>query len=575
MSIFDLAPAAIILPLLAAGLNFTLYRRPTAQRLISLIAIIVVLALESTLLIASWGSGPVSISLGGWAAPFGIVLVVDQLSSLMLVVSSVVSLAVLVYATGQGLADGDDDAPISVFYPTYLVLLAGVSNAFLAGDLFNLYVGFEILLTASYVLLTMSGTAPRIRAGVTYTVVSVISSLLFLMSIGMIYAAVGTVNMADIAAKVPELPPGTQLQLHLMLLVAFGIKAAVFPLSLWLPDSYPTAPAPVTAVFAGLLTKVGVYAIIRTETLLFPDSRVDDLLTWVAILTLVVGILGALTQGDIKRTLSFILISHIGYMIWGIALATPRGMMAVVFYVAHHIVIQTSLFMVIGLIERRGGSANMDRLAGMARIAPILGILYFVPAMNLGGIPPFSGFIGKVGLIEASVEVGSWQAYAMAGVGVFVSLLTLMTLARIWNRVFWRKPEHAEFPDPILLATDENGNYGIHTSGESDAESRRYRGRDVKLLPGSMLGSTIGLVAVGAAITLVAGPLFAFSDQAAENLTNPEIYIQEVLGDNAPDFSGDSAEAADDAAPGTEDAPESAGAPGTADAAPAENGGRE
>ncbi|WP_030015298.1 Na+/H+ antiporter subunit D [Curtobacterium sp. S6] len=530
MNVVELAPAAVVLPLLAAGLNFTLYKFPNAQRLLSIIAMIVILALEITLLISTWGTGPQAVTLGGWAAPFGIVMVVDQLSSLMLVVSTVVSFAVLIYATGQGLADGDGDAPISVFYPTFLVLLAGVSNAFLAGDLFNLYVGFEILLTASYVLLTMSGTAPRIRAGVTYTVVSVISSMLFLISIGMIYAALGTVNMADIAAKAPDLPVGTQLQLHLMLLVAFGIKAAVFPLSLWLPDSYPTAPAPVTAVFAGLLTKVGVYAIIRTETLLFPGGTVDNLLAFVAAATLIVGILGALTQSDIKRTLSFILISHIGYMIWGISLSTPEGLMAVVFYVAHHIVIQTSLFMVVGLIERRGGSANTDRLAGLAKIAPILGILYFIPAMNLGGIPPFSGFLGKVGLIDASVRAGTWQGYALAGVGVFVSLLTLLTLARIWNRVFWRKPEDAEFPDPILLAKDQDGNYGVRTSGELSVESRRYKGRDVTLLPRPMIGSTIGLVAVGVAITLLAGPLFDLSDQAANNLSNPQTYIEAVLG---------------------------------------------
>ncbi|WP_129657266.1 Na+/H+ antiporter subunit D [Rothia uropygialis] len=530
MNAVDFAPAAVVFPLMAAGANFTLYRHPNAQRLLSIIAMLATLCLESILLVSTWGTGPQSVTLGAWAAPFGIVMVVDQLSSLMLVVSTLVSFAVMIYATGQGLADGDSDAPISVFYPTYLVLLAGVSNAFLAGDLFNLYVGFEILLTASYVLLTMSGSAPRIRAGITYTVVSVISSMLFLISIGMIYAALGTVNMADIAAKAPDLPVGTQLQLHLMLLVAFGIKAAVFPLSLWLPDSYPTAPAPVTAVFAGLLTKVGVYAIIRTETLLFPGSRVDNLLALVAAATLIVGIFGALTQSDIKRTLSFILISHIGYMIWGISLATPEGMMAVVFYIAHHIVIQTSLFMVVGLIERRGGSANTDRLAGLAKIAPVLGILYFIPAMNLGGIPPFSGFLGKVGLIDASVHAGTWQGYALAGVGVFVSLLTLLTLARIWNRVFWRKPEDAEFPDPILLAKDQDGNYGVRTSGELDVESRRYRGKDVTLLPRPMMASTIGLVAVGVAITIVAGPLFGLSHQAAENLSDPQVYIDAVLG---------------------------------------------
>lgn len=219
-------------------------------------------------------------------------------------------------------------------------------------------------------------------------------------------------------------------------------------------------------------------------------------------------------------------------------MSTPEGLVAVVFYVAHHIVIQTSLFMVVGLIERRGGSANTDRLAGLAKIAPILGILYFIPAMNLGGIPPFSGFIGKVGLIDASVRAGTWQGYALAGIGVFVSLLTLLTLARIWNRVFWRKPEDAEFPDPILLAKDADGHYGVRTSGEIDIESRRYKGRDVTLLPRPMIGSTIGLVAVGVAITFLAGPLFNLSYQAADNLSDPHAYIEAVLGHDAASEGG-------------------------------------
>ncbi len=182
---------------------------------------------------------------------------------------------------------------MSIFHPTYLILVAGVSNAFLSGDLFNLYVGFEILLTASYVLMTLGGTGPRIRAGVTYVVVSVVSSVLFLIAIAMIYGATGTINMADLAIKLADLDPGTRMLLHVMLLVAFGIKAAVFPLSFWLPDSYPTAPAPVTAVFAGLLTKVGVYAMVRTETLLFPGDSLNSPLMVVALLTMLVGILGA------------------------------------------------------------------------------------------------------------------------------------------------------------------------------------------------------------------------------------------------------------------------------------------
>ncbi|MFC4903264.1 Na+/H+ antiporter subunit D [Kocuria oceani] len=526
----QLAPLAVIIPFLGAALSLVLLRRNALQRAVAIGSLVLTLVVEAAVLVGTWDVGPQAVHLGGWAAPWGIVMVVDQLSSLMLVVSTVVSLAVLVYASGQGVADGDKEGPISIFHPSFLILVAGVSNAFLAGDLFNLYVGFEILLTASYVLMTMGGTVQRIRTGVTYVVVSVISSVLFLITIAMIYAATGTINMADLSVKLADLPVGTQMQLHVMLLIAFGIKAAVFPLSFWLPDSYPTASAPVTAVFAGLLTKVGVYSIIRTETVLFPGDRLDTLLMWVALLTMVVGILGALAQIDIKRMLSFTLISHIGYMIFGVAVGSQEALSATVYYVAHHIVIQTSLFLVAGLIERRGGSTNVDRLAGMAKISPLLALLYLVPALNLGGIPPFSGFLGKTGLLQAGVNRGDPLAYVLVAGSVAVSLLTLLAMIRVWNRVFLRTPEDAEYPDPILLAPVPAGSRFLLTSGSVDDQEGQFAGKgDVRLMSPSMLGGASALVVVGVALTVFAGPIFQLADNAAENLVHPERYVTAVL----------------------------------------------
>jgi multicomponent Na+:H+ antiporter subunit D len=238
----QLAPLAVIVPFLGAALSLVLLRRHGLQRVVAIGSLVISLAVETTVLISTWDQGPQVVHLGNWEAPWGIVMVVDQLSSLMLVVSTVVSLAVLVYATGQGVADGDEEGPISIFHPSFLILVAGVSNAFLAGDLFNLYVGFEILLTASYVLMTMGGTAQRIRTGVTYVVVSVISSVLFLITIAMIYAATGTINMADLHGKLGELPVGTQMQLHLMLLIASSPSASRRPCSRS-PSGCPT-PTP-------------------------------------------------------------------------------------------------------------------------------------------------------------------------------------------------------------------------------------------------------------------------------------------------------------------------------------------
>jgi multicomponent Na+:H+ antiporter subunit D len=510
VNIASLAPLAVVLPIFGAALAFVLLRQERAQRTATISVLALTLVLECVLLASVWDGGTSAVTIGGWLPPFGITMVVDQFSSLMLVISTTVSLAVLVYATGQGMADGDKDGPISVFHPSYMILVAGVSNAFLAGDLFNLYVGFEILLTASYVLMTLGGTGPRIRAGVTYVVVSVVSSLLFLIAIAMVYGATGTVNMADLAVKLGQLDPGTRTLLHSMLLVAFGIKAAVFPLSFWLPDSYPTAPAPVTAVFAGLLTKVGVYAIIRTETLLFPGDTLNAPLMVVALATMVVGILGAIAQTDIKRLLSFTLVGHIGYMVFGAALSSVLGLAAAVYYVVHHITVQTSLFLVAGLVERRAGSSSIDRLGGLAKLSPLLALLYFLPAMNLSGIPPLSGFLGKLGLLQAGVQQGTPLALVLVAAGVVVSLLTLLAMARVWSRAFWRRPEDAEAPDRALLAPAA-----------------------ANALPKSMVGATAGLVAVGLALTVFAGPLFRFSAQSAQEMLDRTGYISAVLGTDA------------------------------------------
>ncbi|MDN5763865.1 MAG: Na+/H+ antiporter subunit D, partial [Microlunatus sp.] len=271
----NLLPLPVLVPLIGAGLAMILGRRPRAQRVVSTTALLIVVAVAATLLVLSDRDGPLVLWIGAWPEPLGIALVADRLSSLMLLVSSIVTVTVLVFSMGQGLEERQRETPISIYHPTFLVLAAGVSNAFLAGDLFNLFVGFEILLFASFVLLTLGGTGERIRAGTTYVLVSVLSSLLFLIAIACVYAACGTVNLAQLSVRLPALAPDVQLILQLILLAVFSIKAAVFPLSAWLPDSYPTAPAPVTAVFAGLLTKVGVYAIIRTQTLLFNESKLS------------------------------------------------------------------------------------------------------------------------------------------------------------------------------------------------------------------------------------------------------------------------------------------------------------
>ena len=485
----------VVLPILGAGLSLAFASVRRLQGILSAGILGSVLVVAIALLVMA-ADGPVVLEVGSWATPVGISLVADRLSSIMLLTSVTVTLMVLLYSIAQGAADGEDAAPIAVYHPAFLILSAGVSNAFLSGDLFNIYVGFEMLLAASFVLITLGGTRDRIRSGTVYVVVSMVSSFIFLIGIAMTYAAAGTVNLAQLALRLPDVDPGLRLAIQVVLLVAFGIKAAIFPLSAWLPDSYPTAPAPVTAVFAGLLTKVGVYAIIRTQTLLFPSNKLDLVLGGFAVATMVIGILGAVAQQDIKRLLSFTLVSHIGYMVWGISLSSVNGLGSTIYYAVHHITVQTALFLVVGLMERRGGSTSLTKLGSLARLAPLLAVLYLIPALNLAGIPPMSGFFGKVGLIQASVDRGHWMDWLLIIGGLVTSLLTLYAVTRAWNMAFWQ-----EAPETLPM----------------------------KSCPWGMTAAAATLVALTAGLSVFAGPINEYTRAAGRELEARSPYIVAVL----------------------------------------------
>jgi multicomponent Na+:H+ antiporter subunit D len=487
----------ILLPLLGAAASILAGRSRRVQRAISVAVLTASVGIGVTLVVAVDRDGPVSTQAGGWPAPLGITLIADRFSAMMLTTGAVMLLAVLVYAIGQPGAERNHVG----FQSVYLVLAAGVSTAFLTGDLFNLFVAFEMMLTASYVLLTMGGGRDQVRAGMTYVVISLVASSLFITALALVYAATGTMNMADLAGKMADLPSGVRSAFAVLLLVVFGIKAALFPLFFWLPDSYPTAPSAVTAVFAGLLTKVGVYAIIRSQTLLFPeDTRPDDLILVLAAATMLVGILGAIAQDDVKRILSFNIIGHIGYMAMGLGLFTIAGLAGAVFYTVHHIVAMTTMFLVGGLIEHVAGSSRLRRLGGMITTAPVLAVLFLLPALSLAGIPPFSGFVGKFALVDAGIAV---DRYTVVGVSLLVSLLTLFSMMKIWSGVFW-SPAHEEPEGPT------------HAPG-------RIGGPALMVLP------TGALVGLSLAFALWAGPLFELSERAASDLLDPASYVEEVL----------------------------------------------
>ncbi len=486
-----LLPLAIVVPLAAAAVSLLLGRHPGAQRIVALVAATTTLGIAITLLVAVDRNGTLTSPLGGWPAPIAINLVADRLATLMLLIGAAMLLAVLAYAQGQRA----DDERSPWYTPTYLVLMAGVSAAFLAGDLFNLFVAVEILLMSSYVLITLEGNDQQIRSGTTYVVLNVLESTLLLMAVALVFAATGTLNMADLPARLAELPDGVRTGLNLLLLIAFGLKAAVFPLYSWLPDSYPAAPSPVTAVFAGLLTKIGVYALIRTETLLFPGGQ-RTLLLVVAGFTMIVGVLGAIAQTDMKRILSFHIVSQIGYMLLGLALGGLAAITATIFFVLHQIPTKTSLFLVEGIVERETGTSTLDRIGGMARRSGPLALLFLLPALSLAGLPPMSGFVGKVGIVEAGF---AQDQYAIIAVSLLGSLLTLVSMLKIWSGVFWGTTT----PAPT-------GRVGV------------LRHHPL------MSSVTAAVVVLGLVIALAAGPIYRFCGRAAAGIVDPRSYTEAV-----------------------------------------------
>jgi multicomponent Na+:H+ antiporter subunit D len=476
----------VAVPLLGCAVLLALRGRVRLQQPISILTSSAQLGLAIALLAQVHDGGVVRTLVGGWPAGVGISLVGDPLAAILVVVAAGTLLAVLVFALGQL----DDAEEKRYFHPLYQVLAAGIALAFLTGDLFNLFVSFEITLASSYVLLLIATGRDFIRPGITYVVINLLGSILLLLAIAFIYGATGTVDMNLLSERVGDLPPYLSTALRLLLVVVFGIKAAVFPLFNWLPDSYPTAPTAITAVFAGLLTKIGVYALIRTQAQVFglAEGGADGLLLWVAALTMIVGVLGALAQDDMKRILSFHIISQVGFMIMGLALFSTAGLAGAILYMVHHIPTKTALFLVVGLVSKRTGTASLAKMDGLISTAPSVAALFAVFALSLAGIPPFSGFVAKLSLVQAGLADG--QGWIVAA-SLVASLLTMVSMTKVWNGAFLGAPSPPPQPAP----------------------SRRG-------LP-LMTTATVGVLVATLAVTVAAGPISRMATVAAEHLLVP------------------------------------------------------
>lgn len=502
MNILIILP--ILVPFLTAIIAFMLKRWLMAQRILGVVGAAGLFAVGLILLWSVNENGIQAENVGSWQAPYGITFVADLFSSVMVAVAGLIGFAVALYS----LANIDDNRIKFGYFPLLHIMLMGVCGAFLTGDIFNLYVWFEVLLISSFVLMALGGEKQQIEAALKYVTLNLVSSAFFLAGLGILYGKIGTLNMADLSIKISNSPQSYLVNSSAMLfLIAFGIKAAVFPLFFWLPASYHRPPVAVSAVFAGLLTKVGVYAIMRVFTLIFVQDHGFSrwLMLAIAVTTMVSGVLGAVAQYNFRRLLSFHIISQIGYMIMGLALFSPLAIAGSVFYIVHHIIVKTNLFLVSGVTNVIGGTDDLKKLGDIYRKYPWVGVLFIIPAFSLAGIPPLSGFFAKFILIKAGLEA---EEYWLVAIALIVSVLTLLSMTKIWAEVFWKKA-----PDQ-----DKTGNGGKIVKGSPK--------------PKIMLIIPIVFLAI---ITIFIGLrsqlFFEFAVRAAEQLLDSSEYIEAVFGE--------------------------------------------
>lgn len=491
----------LLIPLLSGIFSLFAWGRKQLQQYIFLVGTFLLIVAAGFLLDSVLIHEVIVLQSAGWEAPFGISMVADLLSSIMVLLAAIIAFAVAIYS----FSEVDEHRIQFGFYPLMNFLVFSVCGAFLTGDVFNLYVWFEMMLICSFVLMVLGNGKSQVEATIKYVTINIVASTFFLAGIGVLYGLTGTLNMADLAVRLQSVPDSGLLDLAaIFFFIAFGVKAAVFPLFNWLPASYHTPPITVSSFFAGLLTKVGVYAFIRFFTMIFnhESAFIDNLLLYTAAATMFFGVLGAAAQMDFRKILSFHIISQIGYMIMGLAIGTKLALTGAIFYIIHHIIVKSNLFLIAGIVKKTSGSFNLKKIGGVYGKYPFLAILFIISAFSLAGFPPLSGFWAKLIVIKAGLESGD---YFVVIVALVVGFLTLYSMTKIWNEAFWKKvPEdHIE---------------------ESQSKS----------VPLSSIKPMIIPVVMLAGITLFIGlfgeSVLNLAMMTAEQLLNPEIYIHAVLG---------------------------------------------
>lgn len=485
----------VLLPFLIGAVLILLAKKHQAQRIITSLTVLSMLAGSIILAVDVYQNGIATMEMGDWPAPFGIVFVADMFATMMVILSSIVGVVCLFFAFSTISTEREK----FYFYPFYLFLLAGVNGAFLTGDLFNMFVFFEVMLLASYVLIVMGGTKYQLRESFKYVVINVFASMLFLIGVAYIYGALGTLNMADMAVRIEETgQTGILNVIAILLLIVFASKGALFPLYFWLPKSYYGPPSAIAALFGGLLTKVGIYAIIRLFTLVFNHDIgfTHNIILALAGFTMFFGVLGAVSQFDFKRILSYHIISQVGYMVMGLGIFTPLALAGAIYYIAHHIIVKSALFLFSGATESITGTTDLKKMGGILKTHPLLAWMFFITAISLAGIPPLSGFFSKFPLILSGMQEGR---YIITAVALLVGLLTLFSMLKIFIYAFWGEQKH----------TDEQAAKKI----------------------GPILLPIVPMVLLTIILGFAAEPIFSYSYGIAEELLEPSIYINSVLGE--------------------------------------------
>lgn len=490
-----------IVPVIGAGLVTLAGRRPRAAAGIALAVLATVLGTTLSLIqVVSEGVIP-TLRMGSWPPGIAIVFAADRLSVAMLGLSAFLGPACYVYAVGcPGFA-----TVARPFTALFLIMMAGVNGSFLTGDFFNMFVCFELMLLASYGLFALRADLEQIRGTFRYMLINITVSTSFLLGVGLLYGSLGTVNMALASRTIEDMLsrgalPASASAAVAMLIAVFSAKGALFPLYLWLPEAYPRGWPPTSGIISGLLTKVGVYALYRTLSLCHGAlPGITDWLLWISAATMLLGVLSAVSQDTIRRILSFHIVSQIGYMIFALGLWTPLALAGGLFYIVHHVIVKTGLFLVGGIVETRRGTGDLSRLGGLSESFPLLGAGFMLVALSLAGVPPLSGFYGKFLLLIVALKKG---AYLVAAISLLTSLLTLFSMMKIWRYAFWREPTEVLSAREPVTGEDEQMGMGIG----------------------------LGIVVVLSLTVMLGAPaLMSFAEAAAQQLLDPMDYLNAVL----------------------------------------------